>query len=436
MQKERTLLFWDEFYIQQQKQKQDDEDDHSKHDTNKNNNKEWIIQPTCQSLLETIYTHCLSRLLSSLSSLLDGDESSSINSSTSTKTRVVLQIDILEIGCGNSCFSIILWEYLLRKVRDRLLAFFVEKRDHQQQYNYYPPPIAIDIHVTATDVSSICIEQNQQRDEQRIQSIGNDLFVAKNNNDTSDQNVMMQKDDTSCAVETSTAAILNGSFQYQTFNILDTTTITGTAALLGNKCYDLILDKGCLDTFLFRSDSTNCDAYPPVLKILLNNIHSLLLSDNNNVDSCRDDNSNDNTHRKTDHHGMYVILTPRKKIKAVRDYQGFSNVKRIDLNCDVSDVGDLDTTKHTNNAAAVYMYICKKNDSYQIGNDEPFRQHLSSSSLQPSHHEDEEQCEKCNISFYQFRNGEVLSGRGAKYWNRRWVGHRHHCKGSASSSSS
>jgi hypothetical protein len=133
---------------------------------------------------------------------------------------------------------------------------------------------------------------------------------------------------------------------------------------------------------------------------------------------------------------MYVILSPRKKIKAVRDFQGFSQVKRIDLNCNAIDVGDLDTKKeialvHDN---AVHLYICRKNGQYQIGRDEPFRHPTLtilqvSSSLQPQPHDDEEQCEKCNVTFYQFRNGEAVTGRGVKYWNRRWIGHRHHCKG-------
>jgi hypothetical protein len=196
----------------------------------------------------------------------------------------------------------------------------------------------------------------------------------------------------------------------------------------GRRKYDLILDKGCLDTFLFRSGSTNCNPYPPVLRTLLDNIHLALVAQSLDIDN-----------KETAQIGIYVILSPRKKIKAVRDYQGFSKVQRIDLSCNAMEVGDLDTKKDTigryNHRHLVHFYICKKNHRYnRMGHDAPFCPPIPNIMVWQKEQvvvvvpTDEETCKKCNMTFYEFRKGEKVSGRGCKYWTRRWVGHGQHCQ--------
>lgn len=435
MQKEKTLQFWDEYYIQQQQQQQQQERSKLSENTahNDNNKKEWIIKPTCEELLETIYTCCLSRYVSFLDPLLDCSEPAISTTSNNAyqnnlhsrkSTRV--EINILEIGCGNSCFSIVLWEYILKTVKNRIHNVLSKKKKKKKLSNNNQDKTmseydlsSISIHVTATDVSPICIQQTKERDKERIQSIDQNFFVGDRSmeHNGSDKGISER---------------IGGSFRYQTLNILDREDIEAHLELFVNKkSYDLILDKGCLDTFLFRSDSTNGNAYPPVLTTLLNNIHVLLsptrtTGKNSTNNDCNDDNP------EMGQHGMYAILSPRKKIKAVRDFQGFSQVERIDLNCDALDVGDLDTArnKETTLNNFVYLHICKKNDQYAIGGDEPFRHPTMMVQNSSQLHHDEEECEKCKTTFYQFRNGEAVTGRGLKYWNRRWIGHCHHCKGS------
>jgi SAM-dependent methyltransferase len=134
---------------------------------------------------------------------------------------------ILEIGCGTS-----------RLAR----ALCLHAATKQQT-----------ISVLATDVSSVCIQQNQERDK-----------------DVS-------------------------NLSYKTLDILE--------GNLGEERWDLILDKGCLDTFFFRSKSRGGTS---IATNLLDRVCTLLQPA-----------------------GVYLILSPRSKLKIVRDHGGFEVERRV-----------------------------------------------------------------------------------------------------------
>jgi len=324
MQKEKTLKFWDDFYLKEKE--------------SKSTSKEWIVQPT-HDILESISSHLRIPVGSKRSdaSAKDGD-GNDIHTGTTTLAE---EVNILEIGCGNSCFSLVLWEFLVAQCELQ-----TKKR----------------INVTSTDVSSICVADNLERDQDRI----NSMYTR------------------TC----STASVDNGSFQYSVLNVLEP-----NDEMLGQHIG--ILDKGCLDTFLFRSEKRKGENYSPLLRSLLDNVHSWLMND-----------------------GIYLIFSPRSKIKAVRDYRGFSSVKRKKIQCNHEQKGDLDGNAKENEI--VYMYACTKCNSYEIG-DEPFRNTLEVPN-------DEDRCASCDLTFATFRGEEDVAEKGAKFWSRKWKGHKTHCK--------
>jgi len=116
--------------------------------------------------------------------------------------------------------------------------------------------------------------------------------------------------------------------------------------------------------------------------------------------------------------GIYLIFSPRSKIKAVRDFRGFSSVQRKKIQCSHEQKGDLDGNAKENET--VYMYVCMKCNSYEIG-DEPFRDTLKVPN-------DEDRCASCEITFATFHGEEDVAQKGAKFWSRTWKGHKTHCK--------
>lgn len=285
MQKEKTLQFWDDFYEKEEQ------------------TKEWIVQPS---------QHILNRIEEHISSFSDVADS----------------LHILEIGCGNSQFSLILWEYLNNRIQ-------CNETDLES------------VHVTATDVSSVCIDSNRQRDSERIKKIG------------------------------------NNSFQYKILNVLQENNRY-------QQKFHLVLDKGCLDTFLFRSGKNEETS---ILHTLLDNIHSWLKED-----------------------GKYIIFSPRQKIKALRDYNGFYSVKKVKIDCTQDQIGVLDGKSRQEEI--IYMHTCTKNTLYQIG-DAPFRSNINNVP---------EFCSSCKVSFQEFRKGEEMSEKNKKKWLRTWINHTRHCR--------
>ena len=306
MQKSKTLEFWDDFYEKE---------------ASESNDTEWILEPS-ESILNSI-----------LSYLPTYDE---MDMFPFCEDSIVTTV--LEIGCGNSKFSLHMWKHLQTLFSDRSSTACTSR-----------------LRIIATDVSPICIEQNIQRDREVIESC--------------------------CPVS---------SFQYEVLNVLEEPDKA--------RCrkHAIVLDKGCFDTFLFRSKKTKAGQYSPLVEKLLNNIHKLL-----------------------QRNGKYIVFSPRKKIKALRNFNGFCSVKMKRLNSVEAIIGALDGRAERNDT--VYMHVCTKEDAYIRDNDGPsFRNQTRTPS-------DDEICGSCGLSFLNFRNGEELSGKCVTYWGRTWQGHMVHC---------
>ncbi len=231
-------------------------------------------------------------------------------------------IHILEIGCGTSTLARKFWSYLLKK--------------------------DIDAHVIATDISSVCVEFNLQRD-----------------------------------ALTST----EHRFEFRTMNVTEQHPDL-------HESFDIILDKGCLDTFAFRSKQRGQNQpYNLLIRTVLDNIHSWLKPD-----------------------GVYWVLTPRQRFRSVRDFRGFQSVQRVDLT--TIPRGELVSTQHH-----TYLHVCKKNQQYIPNTGE--------SAFRTENEEvidDASFCSNCHMTFYDFRKGEPVDGRGKAVWWRQWRGHCRHCK--------
>ena len=252
-----------------------------------------------------------------------------------------MHLKVLEIGCGVSELS--------RCLLERLLGKRSKNTDESTSYEF-----------VATDISEICIRQCQQRDNVFISSLTNS----------------------------------NDFLRYGTLDIL---------TAMPSQLYDTILDKGTLDTFLFRTKRTKkgSEMYPPLLLSLLNNVHGWL-----------------------NHGGLYIIISPRSRIKAVRDYNGFKSVTSVKF--DVNPVGDVVLLKsnniHSGRKNHVYIYKCKRNDDYDPERDAPFR-------ITEKSTDDQSTCPKCQMSFRAFRGNVELKDQGVVVWSRRWSNHVVHCKG-------
>ena len=377
MQKEKTIQFWNDYYRNEESKRDSfttnnqPQEQQREEITLQNNNKEWIVQPTIK-LLHTIHSHC--------------------NVFFQTDPQQPNVVSMLEIGCGTSIFGLTLWEYLLLKQSSSLSSV-----------------PAIQYH--ATDVSPVCIQQNRLRDDARILHILQSIQSTQHH---------------------------HHSFQYHLIDILnplyDTTNHNNDSMTRVRTKYHLILDKGCLDTFLFRSKSklssyTNDTEHQEetLMTRFFHNVHSLLMDDTDDDGHCN---------------GKYILFSPRSKIKQVRDFNGFSSVQKIKLDTSSSGIafGDLDGKRNDTDHChhAVYMYICTKNSHYTIGKGDAFSSFAetnrlngccsSSSTKSRKPPKEDESCTKCQISFYNFRNGENMVYKGERYWFRRWKGHLMHCK--------
>lgn len=262
-------------------------------------------------------------------------------SGENTKGGEPRRITVLEIGCGNSRFALRFWQHLR--------STNVENVD-----------------VVATDVSDSCVERNNQRD----------------------------RDVVSRALSGEGGG--SSSFRYDVLDALARRpSSTGVDAAPDGE-HEIVLDKGCLDTFLYRTGKQKSAQYSPVVTVLLNNVHRWLRAG-----------------------GKYVVISPRSKIIEIRDFNGFSSVKRVALHSENAHIGDLDGAT-AESKEFVYMYVCFKKDDYSE-NDRAFRNHIEVP-------RDDDLCSTCGTTFLEFRKGEDMAGRGHKYWGRRWQGHVTHCK--------
>jgi len=251
----------------------------------------------------------------------------------------------------------------------------------------------------------------------------------------------------------------------------------------------LILDKGCLDTLFFRSKTyvkKQNSLHPPIITNLLHNIHQMLQPEgsqtNNETVGSSGEGCNDTTN--TNISGVYFLITPRPKIKAIRDFNGFQKpIQRIRI-----DHGLLEKSTSTNSATRaseenhrhklgrlvqrgqshipnkqtasnssrsqlksslkptssppVYIFLCTRNDNYTIGKDPVYSYSPANgthSALTPTTNtipktpttippNDRTTCPKCHMSFLEFRRGKPLQGKGIVSWVRRWNGHCTHCR--------
>eukprot|EP00797_Seminavis_robusta_P009445 Sro1683_g290910.1 n/a (307) ;mRNA; r:6289-7209 len=291
---------------------------------------------------------------------------------------------VLEIGCGTSTLSRDFWRVCRQESTKRDLS---------------------SVSVCATDVSSVCIEQNQQRDQEDIQreqqpmmdyldasileyrvlNIAEPLFPHKNNGD--DDNHPNGPDNSKSTVQP--------------------------------KSFDMIIDKGCLDTFAFRTRQRG-DQKNVLVQSVLDNVFDLLK-----------DGDNDNNTEP----GVYVSISPRAKFRALQKYPGFSKVQRIPLGVGKVKAELMESNAHSNNShgqdspddskkerETLYMYVCTKQPNFH-----PQQGHQRNQlAMVP---EDSEACPVCGVKFHEFRKGEDINGRGGKFWTRIFRGHTRHCKG-------
>eukprot|EP00980_Cylindrotheca_fusiformis_P018022 scaffold5756_cov99-Cylindrotheca_fusiformis.AAC.6 len=252
-------------------------------------------------------------------------------------------IRLLEIGCGTSTLARDFWQHLINSEND------------QRSF-----------HMIATDVSPACIQTNIDRDcSLLLKSRGGDDDIGQKH-----------------------------TLEYRTLNVIQPSTKEE------DQSFQVILDKGCLDTFLFRSRNRGGSntAYSSILQTLLDNVWSWMGDD-----------------------GVYLLVSPRAKVKAVRDYSGFRCVERHAL--PTLSRGDL---VGNNNDTPGYVYVCRKNTAYVIGETPAFAGRMSGNQEAPN---DKTKCPKCGMTFQGLRKGEVMEGRGTTFWIRRWKGHCIHCKG-------
>lgn len=377
MQKDRTIQFWDEY--------------HTDHDQ-----KEWISQPD-EELLAMICKHIdikPSRVDDVVIESSNGNDSDDNDVSTIQPIREQQQqyvFRILEIGCGTSTL-----------VRD--LKIYIEER---QQYLSKHQVIAC-----GTDVSQVCVDTCIQRD--------NDWIIKS-----------------------------NGTLQYKVLNVLNNNDnddnddeklhyYDGDRIYNQQQTWDLIIDKGCLDTFLFRTRQRGeRGVYPESLRRVLHNIHTWMRSGPSS---------------------RYMLISPRSKLRPVRDFVGFESVNRYPLPRDTIQAAEIirgggrgtnnnsNNNKHKNinnstddddegrnhqinntinNKPHGYLYVCSKNEEY-VANGKSCEAFRTDHRDLPDEHS---QCDGCQTTFFDFRHGEAVEGRGLVFWTREFKNHCIHCKG-------
>lgn len=255
------------------------------------------------------------------------------------------ELRILEIGCGCSTLARDLWLYLTCEAETpgSLLT-------------------GTTIHMLATDVSHVCIAQVKARDTQLL----------------------------------ATHDGQSHSLAYSVVNVIENHPKFVEA-------FDVIFDKGCLDTFLFRTKQRGFGQKPygRLVRSVLDNIHFWLRGNQGNKEEA----------------GVYLVLTIRPKHKSVRDFIGFSSCERYALDLNYINIGDIEGSSEVK----AFLYQCRKNTDYSPATHTAF-------SIDERRYSDSDTCKSCSLTFFEFRKGEALHGRGEAFWFRQWKGHCIHCK--------
>jgi len=155
----------------------------------------------------------------------------------------------------------------------------------------------------------------------------------------------------------------------------------------------LIYPPGCLDTFLFRSERR---MHYILAENLLNRIHSWMIK-------------------------YYLVISPRSKIKVLRDFQGFEKIERYTLDDNLANLETNNSKKEVNCSSKqkqVYLYICSKNNDYIPGIGPAFVDCYE----KKANDELETTCQFCGMHFDDFCKGLSSTKR-----IRQWKGHRDHC---------
>jgi hypothetical protein len=348
MQKSSTLEFWDEFYVKSKEKASPErirsgqgihdastaEPDHDGNTVAPNKTTDDTLPPESRSSTEWILqpTDTLLDLLCSL-----------IIHPASGKSAIVGEgripsLRFLEIGAGTSHLSRQLFRHLI-EIRQELGS------------GCDRPPSTVSALVT--DVSSVCIQQNRKRDSDFLDE-------AK------------------------------GSFLYDTLNIATAPPDELCAS------FDFILDKGCLDTFLFRTRHRGGRRKEILMKTVLDNLYEML---------------------KAEDHSCLLILSPRSNARSLREHSGF-DCHRRELDRSVFALGDLDGDK-MQSRDALYLYVCRKRPDYDPSQTAP----------EPMYElPDDDACPTCSKTFRSFRGGHHrLENRGRHVWYREWTGHKAHC---------
>ena len=323
-----------------------------------NQKKEWIVEPShelIQLLVDTIMVNAKHGTL--------GKEEDA-----STHRR---HLRILEIGCGTSRLARSVWNHLQN-------CGIIHSESSSSSSSWT-------ITMCASDVSETCIQTNRQRDQEDMQ----------NNN----------------GLVSTTDTIGNSTFRYQVCNVLE-----ANDEMRGQ--WDVILDKGCIDTLLFRSRQRGENhVYTNLMQTVLDNIYQWLSPHS---------------------HSIYLLISPRSKIRAVRDFAGFespvrrhslpktnwtatTSTRQEDQEFLVKGGRPIQKQNQKPRDTPGYLFVCRKHSDYQPGISSPF----------PGDYRrvpDEDSKCHCGITFYQFRKGEAVEGRGQVFWTREWKNHCIHCK--------
>ena len=377
MQKEKTVEFWNQHHEQI-------------------TNQEWIVNPTSKSLVQKIISLLKEEenVERDDGSLLDKQQQQqqqqpSTDDGINVRSPYTRIPSMLEIGCGTSQLSKEIYLQLKREGR------FV-----------------------ITDISPICIQSNQQRDIQLIQ---------ESNGDFEYQILDVTKSSLSSTTTTTSASPSSPS-------------PSSTSSFFDNESFHIILDKGCLDTLLFRSERR---IHELLVTNLLNSVHAWMIR-------------------------YYVVITPRPKIKVLRDFQGFCHVQRFvihddlgDLegrNCNDDDTDDVvdekdnglldpendncnndksngSTTSSSFSSSSqkkeVYMFVCTKNNQYHPAAAGVGKTTTNNNILpafidgydKGANQDIETSCQSCDLLFTNFGMHFPMAKR-----IRQWKGHRLHCK--------
>ena len=403
-QKPETVEFWNSFYRRQQQEanlslttgnEEEEEDDLGKPDgeisnkSNGANNKEWIVHPT-RALLDKLF-----------------------RSSLEKQQEHGHPLRILEIGCGTSTLS-----------REVYLYFHTnEGTIVEDQMNHRR------VHVVATDVSAVCIDQMNERDATWLST-----RLDSENATQDDGNSRVDGVEHLTGLE---------------YCVVDLTNSRSAPEWFENY-FDYILDKGCLDTFVFRSRNRGSSSRG-LVECVLDNLWSWL-------NPCT---------------GRYLILTPRSRVlPQVRSFSGLKVLPRHVLDTSQFAPADLDGTRARNSTPASHCSsptaavtnqrsitdgdntCMDSNDLNNINSEQqkPTQNHSPPTTensapktflyecIKTSKERDngdaspgssgisnDTSCPNCSITFEKFCKGEPLEGRGHLFWYRKWRGHLQHC---------